>query len=162
MTIIDDILADVTKALRPALEAALVHVKEDAKREAAAEFKSKLAAMLDDTPQAVIAQKSGVAPKDDRVVYSPPHRKTRKGRASPGTVKPQILSVIRNSPDGVGTKEIAEKTGFKYNSVRGTLWLLKKELAIENRDERWFATVSDIINQSMQSSEPAPARAGTE
>jgi hypothetical protein len=136
MTYVDEILAEVTKTLRPVLEAAFAHVKDDAKREAAAEFKAKVSAMLDEAPQPTIA---AITPKDDQIAFSPPSpRKTRKGRAAPGTVKPQILDVVRQSPEGISTRDIATLTAFKYNSVRGTLWLLKKEELVINRDEKWF------------------------
>jgi hypothetical protein len=133
MAHVDDILSDIVRVLRPALESALARVKEDAKREAAAEFRARFAAMLDETPAVVPTPE----PEADKAPI-PKARAAPKGRASPGTVKPQILDVLRQSPEGISTRDIATLTGFKYNSVRGTLWLLKKEGHAANRDDKWF------------------------
>ena len=51
-------------------------------------------------------------------------------KAPPGTVRPAILKMIEQSP-GVSTEQILAATGFKENSVRGTLSTLAKEGSIE-------------------------------
>jgi hypothetical protein len=50
-----------------------------------------------------------------------------EGRAPAGTVKPTIKALIMNTPSGIRASQIIEKTGFKENSVRGTLSTLKDE-----------------------------------
>jgi hypothetical protein len=139
MTQVDEILADIAKALRPVLEAALADVRDASKRDAAIEFKAKLNAMFDSGPGDRGPLEAAAAAKPEKIQYAPPPpRKASKGRATPGTVKPQILDAVRQMPEGTSTKDIATLTGFKYNSVRGTLWLLKKEGQVMNKDEKWF------------------------
>lgn len=48
-------------------------------------------------------------------------------RAAPGTVKPAILKLIKEHPDGLSKSQIVNLTGIKPNSVRGTLWSLNQE-----------------------------------
>jgi hypothetical protein len=48
------------------------------------------------------------------------------GKAPPGTVKPAILNLIETS-SGLLTEQIVKITGFKENSVRGTISALSKE-----------------------------------
>ena len=61
-----------------------------------------------------------------------------EGRATPGTVKPVIEGIVRASPDGITVQEIADRGGVKFNSVRGTLYILKNEDKVERRGDRWF------------------------
>jgi len=61
-----------------------------------------------------------------------------EGRAPSGTVKPGIKALIENASNGITAPEIIEKTGFKENSVRGTLSALKAEGFAERRGELWF------------------------
>lgn len=53
--------------------------------------------------------------------------KSSGGRAIPGTVKPTIIRLLSQHPNGLTTKQIADMTGIKPNSVRGTLWNLQQE-----------------------------------
>ena len=48
-------------------------------------------------------------------------------RAAPGTIKPAILKIIQEHPEGLSKSQIVIMTGIKPNSVRGTLWSLNKE-----------------------------------
>lgn len=59
-------------------------------------------------------------------------------RAPMGTVKPAIKELIENADRGITASEIIEKTGFKENSVRGTLSALKTDGFAERRGELWF------------------------
>jgi hypothetical protein len=59
-------------------------------------------------------------------------------KAPPGTVRPAILKMIEQSP-GVSTEQILAATGFKENSVRGTLSTLVKEGRIERHLKTWMA-----------------------
>ena len=61
-----------------------------------------------------------------------------EGRAPVGTVKPAIKVLIENAANGIRATQIIEKTGFKENSVRGTLAALKAEGFAQRRGERWF------------------------
>jgi hypothetical protein len=60
-----------------------------------------------------------------------------EGRAPSGTVKPGIKALIENAGNGITASQIIEKTGFKENSVRGTLSALKAEGFAERRGELW-------------------------
>jgi hypothetical protein len=60
------------------------------------------------------------------------------GRATPGTVKPALASIIATSSVGVTTETIIARTGFKENSVRGTLHSLRTEGKIEKKGNLWF------------------------
>ena len=60
------------------------------------------------------------------------------GRAPSGTVKPAIKELIEKAPNGILAADIIEKTGFKENSVRGTLSALKAEGFAQRRGELWF------------------------
>jgi hypothetical protein len=59
-------------------------------------------------------------------------------KAPPGTVRPAILKMIEGS-SGVSTEQILDATGFKENSVRGTLSTLAKEGRIERHLKTWIA-----------------------
>jgi len=60
-----------------------------------------------------------------------------EGRAPSGTVKPAIKELIEKAPNGILASDIIEKTGFKENSVRGTLSALKAEGFAERHGELW-------------------------
>jgi len=57
-------------------------------------------------------------------------------KAPPGTVKPTILRLVETSR-GLLTEQIIGSTGFKENSVRGTLSTLLKEGKIERNGTYW-------------------------
>lgn len=60
-------------------------------------------------------------------------------RAAPGTVKPTILRHIEESSfQGITTEELIAETGFKPNSVRGTVSTLQSERAIAKVGDKWF------------------------
>jgi len=61
----------------------------------------------------------------------------RNGRAPSGTVKPAIKELIEKAPNGIRASDIIERTGFKDNSVRGTLSALRAEGFAERHGEVW-------------------------
>lgn len=63
-------------------------------------------------------------------------------RAAPGTVKPAIEKLVKESA-GITMQEIVERTGFKLNSVRGTLYTLKSEGSVDKWGEQWFPAKKD-------------------
>jgi hypothetical protein len=71
-------------------------------------------------------------------------------KAPPGTVRPVILAMIKRA-DGLLTEQILKETGFKENSVRGTLSTLQKQGEIERAAGRWI-----------EKSKGAPAGTATE
>ena len=71
-------------------------------------------------------------------------------KAPPGTVRPAILNMIEQS-SGVSTEQIMTATGFKENSVRGTLSTLHKERKIaRNAEGQWIAPIKTAADQSME------------
>jgi len=60
-------------------------------------------------------------------------------RAAAGTVKPRVLKLLHDHPEGLTTQEITALAGINPNSVRGTLWWLKKEDKVVQQEGRWFA-----------------------
>ena len=59
-------------------------------------------------------------------------------RAAPGTVKPTIIRILESHPNGISAAEILKNTGFKENSIRGTLAALKADGFAERRGELWM------------------------
>lgn len=69
-------------------------------------------------------------------------------RAAPGTVKPTILQRIKDAKAiGLTTEELIEQTGFKANSVRGTVSTLQAEGMIQRMGNRWIQTESFIDSE---------------
>ena len=80
-------------------------------------------------------------------------------RAAQGSVKPRIVKMLEDSDDGLEIEQICRLTGFKHNSVRGTLWALSKEEVAVRREGRWFhvAKASDgTSSQLLQTEELSP------
>lgn len=110
-------------------------------RDAAARFKSRLDALFVDDAAQSSQERAPVkeyAPVNDLITVP---AESVDDRAAPGTVKPVILAAVANSNVGMTTRQIQEQTYVKYNSVRGTLWQLQKEGAVErDLSGRWVAT----------------------
>lgn len=137
MSDLESILSSATEVLRPLLTRVYEAGLERGRHEGAEALRAKLSDILQSDPS-------------DPVQQSAPERKTpfevRKGvpvvpsRAAPGSVKPFILDLIEKRP-GLSANEIgdiAERSGIKPNSVRGTLWTLGNEGSIEKRDGKWY------------------------
>jgi hypothetical protein len=75
------------------------------------------------------------------------------GRATSGTVKPAIKELIEKAPNGIRASDIIERTGFKDNSVRGTLAALRAEGFAERHGELWV--LSQRKGQPALASEPS-------
>jgi hypothetical protein len=113
---IENILSRATQDLRELLEEAFESGRADMKRELATFLSGDTARMT-----------MTVGPAADT-----------EGRAPSGTVKPGIKALIANASDGITASEIIEMTGFKENSVRGTLSALKADGFAERRGDLWF------------------------
>lgn len=127
---IDDILSTATEDLRARLNAAFEAGRALGRREASGQVRDKIVGFLDSIEAHDIST-------DIPDITSPPPA-AEEARAVPGTVKPAIKSLIEDAKDGIRTSEIIEKTGFKENSVRGTLSTLKVDGFAERRGELWF------------------------
>jgi hypothetical protein len=117
VTAIENILSRATQDVRKLLEAAFEAGRMDMKRE--------LETFLSRSDTALFTGTVGPAPDIE-------------SRAPSGTVKPGIKALIENASNGITASEIVEKTGFKENSVRGTLSALKADGFAERRGELWF------------------------
>ena len=127
----------ITLLIQEAYEAGRIAGAADAKRR----FQSKLASLLsdgsdvaptaDDLPES--EQPSSLPEKTSELVQH-----TSK-RASPGSVKPQVAALVAKYIDGISAEMIAQVTGFKFNSVRGTLWTLGNEGVVERQGSKWYA-----------------------
>jgi hypothetical protein len=121
---IENFLSRATQDLRKLLEEAFEAGRVDGKRE--------IAALL-----------SNVLPPQQIVSAGPPlpllqaAMANSEGRAPSGTVKPAIKELIEKAPNGIRASDIIERTGFKDNSVRGTLAALRAEGFAERHGELW-------------------------
>ncbi len=71
---------------------------------------------------------------------SPPVAAKRE-RAPSGSIKPKIAELVYNGALGITAREIVDITGFKPNTVRGTLWTLRREGLIAKKGEGWYRKV---------------------
>jgi hypothetical protein len=164
MRSIDDIIAEVAAVIGPLLRETFEAGREAGARETTAAMKAKLLEAVDslNVADAALNTVLGVTPT---LADEPPAPQVLEEaaaiRATPGTVKPTIERLIASAPNGITTEEILAKTGFKANSVRGTLWTLNNDQAIEKRGDRWFRrpTLNDAITQIAKGLEPLLARA---
>jgi hypothetical protein len=68
-----------------------------------------------------------------------PDQRGEEMREAPGTVKPTLLKLVTDSPQGISTKELIARTGFRANTTRGTLWSLRtQEKQIHKVGNKWF------------------------
>jgi hypothetical protein len=79
-------------------------------------------------------------------------------RVSPGTVKPGIMNILAAAGGGMTTDQIIAATGFKPNSVRGTLSTLKSERLIDRVGDAWIKVGGGPWEKVLRT----PDRAGNE
>lgn len=144
--IVDDTQSAVLRAIEAAYKRGFEAGKQQGERDAAVGLKARLSAILSDdaiAPDAQPQREYAVVNEQVTVGADNDQSDDDTGRAAPGTVKPTILSIIANSQNGMLTREVVSATGFKPNSVRGTLWTLHNEGSIEKADSgRWVAAPS--------------------
>lgn len=123
------------------LDEAFEKGREAGRAEAVAEFKARLAGLTDS-----LAFEGNAATHSDQNEEQKPSQVRPESqasdqhvakRASPGSVKPTIAKLVADRP-GLTTRELEQITGFKLNSIRGTLWTLQNEKVIERRGEQVF------------------------
>jgi hypothetical protein len=74
----------------------------------------------------------------------------RATKAPPGTVRPAILKLIEEG-SGVSTERILAETGFKENSVRGTLSTLHRERKIaRNAEGYWIGPIKTAADPLLE------------
>jgi len=145
------ILSEAEAALRPILEAAFNAGKEVGRQEAAEEFRAKFTAILNSPPE------SSAPPPERPARAAVLPRPTARKRAVPGTVKPMVFQLIRDAPNGLTTKDLRERTTFKSNSIRGTLYNLRVEGKIVQVNDRWFSE-RDAPSNTETESDPDPEK----
>lgn len=136
---IDNIISRATQDIYKLLEEAFEAGRNDMRREL-------LAVLSHPEPSSDIAPR-GKLPDLDIAAQNV------LARAASGTVKPTIKALIENAKNGILTSEIIEKTGFKENSVRGTLSTLKADGFADRRGDLWF--LSKRKGSPAEASEPS-------
>jgi hypothetical protein len=87
------------------------------------------------------------------IIRNEPPSSDEGERVPPGTVKPTVLQTIQQFPDGISIRDIEKLTGFKHNSIRGTVWLLQKEGSVQKGEGNlWIPSphpeVDDLLGES--------------
>ena len=127
---IDQLLSEIGPALRPLLDSVYQAGYADGRNAATAELRSKMSAILGDAPAEPIEAYGNPTPSEPDADGE---------RAPPGTVKPAILKLIQEHPEGLTRMEIVKLTGFKINSIRGTLWQLHAgDRSILTHKGKWY------------------------
>ena len=131
MRTLDSIISAATETLRPLLQEAFEAGRDVGREEATADLKSKIVGLLSAGQN---ASQDAAEP-----VVAPDLDVTSDKRATQGSVKPTIIRmIVEAAKAGLTTNEITKLTGFKLNSVRGTLWTLGKEGLAVKREGRWY------------------------
>lgn len=139
--IIKDGGAALERLLREAFDAGVEHGREG--------LRAQLARLLNTTPPQPSFLGSATNEYDREPPGNPinvtPETVARAAqhvmkRALPGTVKPTILKMIDDDHlFGISTEQLIERTGFKPNSVRGTVSTLQAEGLIEKFGTQWHS-----------------------
>lgn len=137
MTDIDKISKGLTEAMRAHLMAAYQAGFRDGEAQAAHDLRLRVAKMLGETPRPVTHHLEAKGVESRSEVGQPDMR------VSPGTVKPAILKLVQETPGGLSQEMIESLTGFKHNSVRGTLWNLANEGMIRRNDDGRYVAVKE-------------------
>lgn len=132
MRTLESIISEAAESQQAAIREAFEAGRAVGQQEASADLMAKITGLLS-------ANQARQTVLPDPVPHPPsPQAEASDKRAPTGSVKPAIAKVIAESPKGVTADEIVGLTGFKPNSVRGTLWTLGNEGTIVKRQGRWF------------------------
>lgn len=133
---IDDLLHSLTDALRAILTRAYENGRDAGKREAAELMSASLAGLMQNGPSSYIS----FSPPGQETKQEPPapSQKVEEGtRAAPGSIRPAILGTLAGGGH-LRPSAIAQLTGIKENTVRGTLRNLLAEKKVEKAEGLWF------------------------
>jgi hypothetical protein len=137
---LDSIIAASAEALRPLLQEAFEAGRGVGRGEAAADLKAKIVGLLS------IADQSATTDTEELIITPDLAAVASNGRAAQGSVKPTIARMIVDGAQaGVTSEEITTRTGFKPNTVRGTLWTLGNEGLAVKRGGRWYPVDGDQL-----------------
>jgi IclR helix-turn-helix domain len=120
------------------IENILSRATQDIRKQLEEAFEAGRATERDGMKREIVAFLSHKEPSPD-IALAGSSAAISVGRASPGTVKPAIMALIKKAPKGIRTAEIIERTGFKENSVRGTLSTLRRKGFADQRGSLWFS-----------------------
>ena len=142
---LDEIASDVPGLIQPLLSEAYEAGRKAGYQEASAALKAKLFGVLKDgsdevalpTESSFLSEGGSVSGDEPDSALTMSDRTTPR-RATPGSVKPAILKYLSDSRGGLSVDDIVTATGFKPNSVRGTLWTLGNEGSASKRLGKWF------------------------
>ena len=128
---LENIISDSMSAHRHLLQEAFDAGRNIGREEAAAYLRAQI--------DGVLSSNHGALEDATKSVTKPTVAADPDKRAVAGSVRPTILRMIISSANtGLTQDEIAKETGFKFNSVRGTLWALGRDGVAVKRDNRWF------------------------
>lgn len=144
---LETLIRSAETSLRPLLTAAYTAGMKAGREEAAQQLAAEIAQLVEHISRGFDKPTDSLTITDaDKAQAQNFARGASTDRAAPGSVKPAILKLIQGS-NGMTLREIEQETGFKYNSVRGTLWQLQQEGEIEK--------VGDEFRAVPQKDEPA-------
>ncbi len=67
-------------------------------------------------------------------------------RAMPGTVKPALRAMFLEDDANFSLAELEAVTGFKKDSIRGTMWQLQREGLVVNKLGRYGKTARNALS----------------
>jgi hypothetical protein len=122
-----------TKAIQQAFDAGRAAGKNDA----AAEFRGRLASMLNDPVAAPLAPPPLPPPPLPPPFSAGPVLTPELKRAPRGSVRPAVMQALA-AEVGLTTGEVAVIAGINENSARGTLNLLSSEGKVIRNGGKWY------------------------
>jgi len=155
MRTLDDIVADMARLVHEAHELGRADGAAPFGR-LRAKLKANLAAILDSESELTNER---LNPQNERILSLSDSRDHGSDvgveRAPMGTVKPAIVRLINETPAGLTQDEIIERTGFKSNSVRGTLYSIVNEGLVQRKSGRFFPSGQNIEGPGIETSGPS-------
>jgi len=130
MRSLESIIADAAESQRRLLEEAFEAGRAVGRQEAATDLRAKIDGVLSQGEPAPMATFVKPSIGNDK-------------RAVSGSVRPTIeRMIIDHASTGLTLDEIEKATGFKHNSIRGTLWTLGNQGIAHKFHGRWFPKAS--------------------
>lgn len=101
------------------------------KAEAAAEMRDRLASVITGVAPVPLPQKPAILPPP------PPMPGAAVKRRPRGSVKPEIIELLKKTPEGLRATDVALLTGLNENSVRGALNALAHDKTTKKQGDLW-------------------------
>jgi len=132
--LLENAMAEVAKAMHAAFNAGKESGLQEARTELAEKLSSMIGSIASHKPERSLISSAGERPPTDR-----PSQK----RAPQGSIKPALLRALEPYPLGLPASDIVASTGFKENTVRGTLRQLLAEGKVLKRNNFWLIAKKD-------------------